>query len=78
MVIGTYNTPVENALLIIGNGTNEFNRSNAFVVYADGTTISSKQIKVEDATPDDNYNENEVVTMEVLDNYQFDDGVLYQ
>ena len=42
MVIGRYNKLVENALFIIGNGTDEFHRSNALVVFADGTVETTK------------------------------------
>jgi hypothetical protein len=77
MVIGKYNIPVPEALFIIGNGTDEFHRSNALVVYANGVTKTAKQIDVMDPTPDDGYNENEVVTVSILDNYAFDNGILY-
>ena len=77
MVIGKYNIPIPEALFIIGNGVDEFHRSNALVVYADGTTETAKQIDVIDPTPSDGYNETKVVTMGILDNYAFDDGILY-
>jgi hypothetical protein len=44
MVIGKYNIPIPEALFIVGNGLDEFNRSNAFVIYADGTTETAKKI----------------------------------
>lgn len=36
IVLGKYNLSHENAILIVGNGTDDDNRSNALVVYPDG------------------------------------------
>lgn len=56
VVVGSYNEPVD-ALFIIGNGTSDENRSNAYVVNRDGsitigdTVLTGPQLKKSLATP---------------------------
>lgn len=50
-VVGQFNIEDENALFIVGNGTNAYTRRNAFVAYKDGsikignTTVTEEQLK---------------------------------
>lgn len=68
--IGQYNATNTNALFIVGNGTSEENRQNAFTVNKDGSVYIADSIKIKDRSTSQVYSlyiENGELRMEVAE-----------